>query len=334
MNSIQQATKLMNTYGQSAIPFIFIIDFLQENPRVYRIDQISSKFILYNLQGFKNYTHSQKLSKIPYLKKFPRSFQVYEKAFNLVKEHLLFGNSYLVNLAQPTPIETNLGLKEIFFQASTPYKLWIHEQFVCFSPEIFVQIQEGLIYSYPMKGTIDATIPQAREILLNNPKELAEHRTIVDLIRNDLNQISKKVRVEKFRYVDEVLTNQKNLLQVSSQIVGELPPDYPRRIGEIIFQLLPAGSISGAPKKKTLEIIQAAEPYPRGDYTGIFGYFDGKNLNSGVMIRFIEKIDHQLYFKSGGGITALSKVEEEYQELIDKVYLPIPTKVGSPIERI
>jgi para-aminobenzoate synthetase component 1 len=105
--------------------------------------------------------------------------------------------------------------------------------------------------------------------------------------------------------------------------VGKLPNDYAQRIGSILFELLPAGSISGAPKKKTVEVIKAAETYERGYYTGVFGYFDGETLDSGVMIRFIENINGKLYFKSGGGITTFSNAASEYQELTDKVYVPI-----------
>jgi para-aminobenzoate synthetase component 1 len=180
-----------------------------------------------------------------------------------------------------------------------------------------------MISSYPMKGTIDTSIKDAEEIILNNKKELAEHTTIVDLIRNDLSIVAKKVRVEKFRYVEKIRTNNKDLLQVSSKIAGELNSDYRQRIGDIVFSLLPAGSISGAPKKKTVEIIEEVEAYDRGYYTGIFGSFNGNNLDSGVTIRFIENQDGIFIFKSGGGITAFSNAESEYQELIDKVYVPI-----------
>ena len=85
---------------------------------------------------------------------------------------------------------------------------------------------------------------------------------------------------------------------------------------------MPAGSVTGAPKQKTLEIINHVEGLPRGYYTGIFGCFDGENLESAVMIRFIEQRDGQLWFRSGGGITCNSLAELEYQELIDKVYVP------------
>ena len=174
-----------------------------------------------------------------------------------------------------------------------------------------------------MKGTIDATLPDAERLLLNNEKELAEHFTIVDLIRNDLSMVAKNVKVDRFRYIDHIKTHRHELLQMSSEISGELPENYHERIGDILFEVLPAGSVSGAPKKKTVEIIRAAEQYERGYYTGIFGIFDGENIDSGVMIRFIEQTTDGLIYKSGGGITAKSNFEEEYQELIDKIYVPL-----------
>jgi len=89
-----------------------------------------------------------------------------------------------------------------------------------------------------------------------------------------------------------------------------------------LMKLLPAGSISGAPKPSTLQIINDAEGYERGYYTGIMGYFDGQNFESAVMIRYIENENGKFVFKSGGGITTKSDVQSEYQEIIDKVYLP------------
>ena len=112
-------------------------------------------------------------------------------------------------------------------------------------------------------------------------------------------------------------------MQVSSEIIGDLENDYHKRLGDILAALLPAGSVTGAPKKSTVEIIKKVENYERGYYTGIFGYFDGVNLDSAVMIRFIEKNNDKLFFKSGGGITIYSNVEQEYNELLEKVYAPI-----------
>ena len=110
---------------------------------------------------------------------------------------------------------------------------------------------------------------------------------------------------------------------MSSKISANLQNNWHENIGDILTSLLPAGSITGTPKKKTIEILNKVEEYDRGFYTGIFGFFDGENLDSSVMIRFIE-IDKkgELFYKSGGGITCDSNVELEYQELLDKIYLP------------
>ncbi len=317
------AIELMNRLGAERIPFLFIIDFAMKKPRVVRLCDIQSKDILYDIGGVRNYMVKRKvLKKIAFTKK-PVTMNQYKKAFLNVMSHLNGGDTYLCNLTFPTPITTNLTMKEIFLYSNATYKLWYENQFVVFSPETFIKIRGTRVSSFPMKGTIDASIRHARKIILSDPKETAEHNTIVDLIRNDLSMIAKKVRVVKYRYVLKIRTLNKNLLQVSSEIGGILPNDYNSRLGEIIFRLLPAGSISGAPKKKTVEVIRESERYVRGYYTGIFGIFDGKNLDSGVMIRFIERHKGSLVYKSGGGITAMSDLKSEYREMIDKVYVPI-----------
>ena len=172
-----------------------------------------------------------------------------------------------------------------------------------------------------MKGTIDASVPDAERSILNDEKEMAEHSTIVDLIRNDLSMVSENVHVSKFRYIDRIYTNEGDILQVSSEITGKLREGY--RLGDIITKMLPAGSVTGAPKNETLRIIKECEQYDRGWYTGVFGIFDGQSLDSSVMIRFIEKNGNGYIYKSGGGITCLSDPEKEYYELISKVYVPV-----------
>ena len=308
----------MNELGAAKVPFFFMIDFLKENAEVIALDQLPSD-VQFSMHQNKAKTEPVEFS----FKKNPLSYNAYQKQFEIVHDHLLFGNSYLTNLTCATPIETDLSLSEIYHSTQAKYKLNYKNQFICFSPEIFVRITDGKISSYPMKGTIDASIPNAKEIILNDEKEAAEHATIVDLIRNDLSLVANNVTVTNYRYMDELVTNEKTLLQVSSEIVGDLDENFSSQIGTIFDKLLPAGSICGAPKKKTVEIILEAETYERNFYTGVFGVFDGKNVDSAVMIRFIEQEDNQLTFKSGGGITAKSDCESEYNEMIQKVYVPI-----------
>ena len=319
----EEAIRRMNCWGEQGEPFLFIIDFEMDRPIVLRLSRVPARALLYGLNGRRNFQDAPPLRKEAFFEKHPMPSLRYHAAFQLVMDNLKAGNSYLVNLAFPTPISTNLALKETFFASRAPYRLWLKGQFACFSPESFVTINEsGQIASFPMKGTIDAALPDAAGQLLNNPKEKAEHATIVDLIRNDLSMVAENVRVKRYRYIEEIETHQGGLLQSSSEVAGQLDGGYRARLGDIIFRLLPAGSISGAPKRKTVEIIQAAEGQERGYYTGVFGLFDGRRLDSGVMIRFIEQTPDGMVFKSGGGITASSAEEDEYREMLRKAYLP------------
>jgi para-aminobenzoate synthetase component 1 len=323
MTQQENAIRQMNELGARREPFLFIVDFEMNAPLVLPAQQAEHSGIYYSVNQHTNCgTSARRRAEFAFTKR-PVDFDEYRQAFEQVLNHLHEGNSYLVNLTFPTPVETSLTLEEIFGASSARYRLLFKDLFVVFSPEIFVQIRDGMISSFPMKGTIDAGVEDAEAKILGDPKELAEHATIVDLIRNDLHAVARDVQVERFRYVDRIRTNMKDLLQVSSRITGRLPAGYHSQLGTILFALLPAGSVTGAPKKKTVEIIKAVERYERGYYTGVMGYFDGENLDSGVMIRFIERTTGGLVYKSGGGITVFSTAENEYEELVDKVYVPI-----------
>jgi para-aminobenzoate synthetase component 1 len=314
----------MNLLGAQQKPFLFVIDFEMEKPMVLALEDIDPARIRYKFQDVKNYDISPVHHVENFLfEKYPVGYETYQDAFSKVMSELLFGNTFLTNLTFPTKIKSNLSLLTLFNKSRARYKLYMDGKFIVFSPESFVQIKDGKISSYPMKGTIDADLPDAQNRLMSDEKEIAEHYTIVDLIRNDLSMVSDKVEVTKFRYLDLIQTTHKRLFQTSSAIEGILAADYSAFLGDIIFTLLPAGSISGAPKKKTVEIIKSAEGQKRGYYTGIMGYFDGKNVDSAVMIRYIEQKNGEMFFRSGCGITALSDCMSEYNEMIDKVYVPI-----------
>jgi len=313
----------MNYYGSRSIPFIFILDFDLRDPVIIPYGEAASENIFFTIDGVANHEpHAFQPGSIS-LNKIPIPFEEYKMAFDRVVDYQKKGYSFLVNLTFQTKLTSNLSLSEIYEISQAKYKLLFRDQFVLYSPETFVKIREGRIYSFPMKGTIDASVPDAEQVILNDRKEQAEHATIVDLIRNDLSMISSRVRVDKYRYIDKIKSADKDLLQVSSIISGQLEKDYADNIGSLIYNLLPAGSITGAPKPKTIEIIKEVENYDRGFYTGVFGYFDGQNLDSCVMIRFIEKENGEYFYKSGGGITVYSNPESEYEELINKIYVPV-----------
>jgi len=311
----------INKLSKTRTPFLFVISFHGEKIFAQPLDNLDDD-IFYKLEGWRNYP-VEKCTKPFTFSKSPVDFNTYKKALDEILEEIRSGNTYLLNLTFKTPIESNFTLKEIFTYARAKFKLYFKDEFICFSPERFVEIENNTIATYPMKGTIDAHLPHAEETILSDEKEMAEHVMIVDLMRNDLGIIGSDIKVEKFRYVEKIKAGEKELLQVSSKITATLPSNWRENIGTILSHILPAGSISGTPKKSTLNIINRVEDFDREFYTGVFGVFDGTSLRSGVMIRFIEKDHDRLYYKSGGGITIDSDAKSEYEELIDKIYLPL-----------
>ncbi len=316
--SKNQLRKEMNEYGKNKQPFYFLTDFSLQNNVFIPAQNIHNSPFLFNFEeGSTSYNH-------PYhFVKNPPKYTDYLAAFQQVQTEIQKGNSYIVNLTFQSKISTNLSLNNIFHASKAKYKLLWKDKFVVFSPETFVKIQDGIISTYPMKGTIDAELPNADQLLLQSTKESAEHSSIVDLLRNDLSIHTTELQVTRFKYLDKVKTSDGEILQMSSEIVGKLKVGYLNSLGDILIDLLPAGSVSGAPKQQTIKIINEVENYNRGYYCGVAGYFDGSRLNSFVMIRFIEQTEDGMVFKSGGGIHSLSDPEKEYEELIKKIYVPI-----------
>src|SRR5690606_14610768 len=240
MMELSQFSKQISAYTAQKIPYFFLIDFEMKNPMVCRLDEAEANGILYNIKGKTNANEQIQIPK-PALTYTAIDKENYFKKINTVIEELKNGNSFLLNLTFPTPIDCNLSLKEIFYASHAPYKLLLKNQFVVFSPESFIQISQNRISTFPMKGTIDANVPDAEQTLINNEKESWEHHTIVDLMRNDLSLIAEKVRVERFRYIDKIKTHKGEILQTSSAVGGILKEDWKNNFGENLLKLLPAG---------------------------------------------------------------------------------------------
>ena len=348
----QEIIDKINRLASQDEPFLFVINYQGDKAFIRQLSDINPEEFLFDFEGRGNSSdemknNSEKIAEISW-QIAPPLYEDYERSFGIVKNNIMAGNSYLTNLTCKVPVSCNLSLEDIFNQAKGKYKLLLRRKrnltpFVCFSPETFVRIKNGRIYSYPMKGTLDASLPDAEKQLMEDRKEAAEHATIVDLIRNDLSRVAENVGVDKYRYIDVLHTNKGDILQTSSEISGRLPEDYRQHLGEILDAQLPAGSITGAPKDKTMQIIHEAEGYDRGFYTGIMGIYDQGELNSAVMIRFVEEeaspsktekgknpeVSRELYFKAGGGITSKSDCRKEYEEVIQKIYLPIQENPSS-----
>ena len=308
--------KSLNDFGQQRTPCLFIIDYKGENGQVFPLSELPSDIQF-------SFSEEKKADATPIpIKKHPVAYPEFEKAFNKVHSHLKNGDTELVNLTFATEISP-VSLSEVYRNASAKYKMLYKDDWVCFSPEIFVKIEDNLIKTYPMKGTISATIPDAEATLLHNEKEIDEHHKVVRLLSDDLQKVATNVHTTRFRYVDVIKKSTGDLLQTSSEIVGELPANWQEHLGDLLAAMLPAGSIAGAPKEKSVAVIDEAETYERGFYTGIAGVFNGKTVDSFVLIRFIERIGDRYFYKSGAGITAQSQPLNEYNEIIEKIYIPI-----------
>lgn len=337
----------MDSLGTSGTPFLFVLDHGLERPLVLPLAQIDSARLRYDLRGTGNAPPpglfpgaDWGLSDIR-----PPSLETYRKAFTVAREAFLDGESYLLNLTAASQVAYAPRLPDLLAHLQAPYRLWVDgslcgregDGILVFSPESFVRMEGDTIATFPMKGSLrcrpeDAQAAASR--LLSDAKEAAEHVTVVDLLRNDLGRVATSVRVPDYRYLERIALPEGLLLQTSSRIEGTLAPGWRGRIGQILSELLPAGSVTGAPKRRTCQRIAQAEAIlgqERGFYTGIFGLFDGRSLDSAVMIRFLEDLGpdplrpgiRQGLFKSGGGLTVESDADREWQELRDKVALPL-----------
>lgn len=315
----------MNKYGKQRVPFLFGFDFELENG-FFSSSPDECKHLLFKVPGYSNFKLECKKSEL----KCSSALEIenfisrgdYQKKFEKVMNGISRGDSYLLNLTLKTPIQLNISFDNIFTYSDSMYSVLFKNRFVCFSPERFVKIENGYIFSNPMKGTMSAEIENALNILSSDYKENCEHNTIVDLIRNDIGIISESVSVPKFKYIDRIKTSYGDIYQMSSEVMGKLKQGYEDNLGNLIFSLLPAGSVSGAPKKSTIRIIKDSEGEKRGYYTGIFGYYDGFSLDSCVLIRYIEAIEDKFFYRSGGGITINSDLDMECEEAFSKIYLP------------
>ncbi len=188
------------------------------------------------------------------------------------------------------------------------------------SPETLVKLVDGVVHTFPLAGTrprgetaeADA---QLEKELLSDRKELAEHNMLVDLGRNDLGKISRfgSVEVEKYLSVERF----SHVMHIGSTVRGRLRSD--RDAISAVEAVLPAGTLSGAPKLRAMEIINELENNKRGLYGGAIGYVDfAGNLDTCIAIRIAYKKNGRVFVRSGAGIVADSVPENEYQECINK----------------
>lgn len=189
------------------------------------------------------------------------------------------------------------------------------------SPETLVKLQDGILHTFPLAGSRPRGKTEQEDMdlekdLLADPKELSEHNMLVDLGRNDLGKISRfgSVEVEKYKTIERF----SHIMHIGSTVRGEILPD--KNALDAINAVLPAGTLSGAPKIRACEIINELENNKRGIYGGAIGYMDfSGNMDTCIAIRLAFKKNGKVFVRSGAGIVADSVPEKEFTECENKM---------------
>lgn len=252
----------------------------------------------------------------------------YQRQFEQVKDYILEGDCYQVNLTQAFSAECSGVATQAYLslRASHPSPMSAYFypgefEILSLSPERFVQKQGARIASYPIKGTRPRSTDKAKDnalkqALSQSQKDRAENVMIVDLLRNDLGRICKTGSVKTTQLFN--VESFPNVHHLVSTVEGQLKSNTPLlRIFQAIF---PGGSITGAPKIRAMEIIEELEEHRRGIYCGSMVYFGGNgDFDSNIAIRTLLRKGHRIHCWGGGGIVADSQCDNEYQETLDKV---------------
>ena len=243
------------------------------------------------------------------------------------KEYIRNGDIFQVVLSQRFTVETNENPFNVYRTLRlinpSPYMYYLNfgdYQIVGASPEMLVRVENGIVQTGPIAGTrprgktIEEDIALEEE-LLNDEKEIAEHTMLVDLGRNDVGRVSEfgSVKVTRFKYVERF----SHVMHIISDVEGKLRSD--KSCFDALGSTLPAGTLSGAPKIRAMEIIDELENTKRSTYGGAIGYisFNG-NFDSCITIRTGVFKDGKAYIQAGGGIVYDSVPENEYQESVNK----------------
>jgi anthranilate/para-aminobenzoate synthase component I len=272
--------------------------------------------------------------KNPEVKKINSNFtnHSYKNSIINIKKMISEGDFFQANLTRkfygqfnekPNQIQSFNWFLELMNHSPANYSTFINFDknfIISSSPELFLKVQNNKILSRPIKGTIARGInsKQDREnkkYLKNSHKEIAENLMIVDLMRNDFSRFCepKSVKVDKLFKI----TNYKTIFHLSSQIRGLISKNF--NIFDAIRNCFPAGSMTGAPKIKVVEVLQNLEKMPRGIYSGALGFFDGySQMNFSVVIRTLIINDNKFEFQVGGGITFDSQPQKELEETFAK----------------
>ena len=295
------------------------VTFLDKNSIV---DNIITKFSSENLKV--KYNHNYNFSDF----KQNISEEKYIDNVLKIKEYISSGDCYQVNYSQNFEVNYSGNAWDIYKDLRkinpAPYSSFfkVSDQFIISSsPERFISIKDSLIETKPIKGTLKRLIDKNLDyeqinILKNDEKNIAENLMIVDLLRNDLSKCCELHSVKVTKLFD--IESYTSVHHMVSTVVGTLNPKTTSI--DILKACFPGGSITGAPKKRAMEIISELENRKRGIYCGSVGYFDGNNnMDTNICIRTITLTENKISFAAGGGIVYDSDPRDEYHESLEKV---------------
>jgi len=251
-------------------------------------------------------------------------FATYRDALLQIKEEIAEGNTYQVNYTYDSRLRTSLAPLDLYEmllpRQTTPYTAFIENQYesiLSFSPELFFEIEGRTIRAKPMKGTAsrgkDNAEDDANRVgLQEDAKNRSENVMIVDLLRNDLGKVATPGSVKVTQLFD--VETHSTLHQMTSEIVAELKPSA--SLWEIFKALFPCGSVTGAPKRSTMSIIDALEKGPRGVYCGAIAFLHPGRATFSVPIRILQRTreESDYRYRVGSGIVWDSDPQEEWLE--------------------
>ena len=265
--------------------------------------------------------------KVDFLARYGEMPEDFAKAIQKCKDYINAGDIFQVvpsrqfreKLTKP-PFLFYRRLRQV---NPSPYMFYLNfgrKKFVAASPEMLVKVAGKYVYTYPIAGTRKRGANEEEDKALEaelvvNIKECAEHSMLVDLARNDIGRISKPgtVRVTKLRQVERF----SHVMHMVSEVMGDLKDGYTPM--DVLKACFPAGTVSGAPKLRAMEIINELEPVKRGSYSGTVGYMDfNGNMDMCITLRTMIIDGDNAYIQSGAGIVYDSEAEFEYKEILQK----------------
>jgi anthranilate synthase component 1 len=251
----------------------------------------------------------------------------YEKMVACAKEYIYDGEILQVVLSQRLSKRTSARPFDIYRAVRTinpsPYMYYLHLDdihIIGASPEMLVRVEDGVVATHPIAGTRKrgATPDEDKRMeqeLRSDEKERAEHIMLVDLGRNDIGRVSQPGTVNVTQLMD--VERYSHVMHLVSHVQGRLQKQY--TAADALRACFPAGTVSGAPKIRAMEIIAEQEGDKRGPYAGAVGYFDfSGNMDTAITIRTIVMTDGTAYVQAGGGIVADSVPDREYEETMNK----------------